>query len=214
MDQGTMPGREGPRALVVACLLSPLAAAGEDVIEHVVVTAPLHKTAAETALPATVLTGDELRDKATNTIGETLSLEPGISSSSFGPGVGQPIIRGQGGPRVSVIQNGILIRDAASVSADHASAPDHTELALEYRHDTVNDQNTVVGVLDTGAGGLGFHLDGSYRKSNDVRIPGEAIDLPDGDVEDNTDGFIANSDIEASSVAAWRHQEEMAVKVS
>ena len=242
MDQGTMPGREGPRALVVACLLSPLAAAGEDVIEHVVVTAPLHKTAAETALPATVLTGDELRDKATNTIGETLSLEPGISSSSFGPGVGQPIIRGQGGPRVSVIQNGILIRDAASVSADHAnatepllaesievirgpatllygsgtiggvvnvidnripaSAPDHTELALEYRHDTVNDQNTVVGVLDTGAGGLGFHLDGSYRKSNDVRIPGEAIDLPDGDVEDNTDGFIANSDIEASSVAA------------
>lgn len=228
-------------AVVIACLLSPLAAGEEDVpMEHVFVTAPLHKTAAETALPVTVLTGDELRDKAKNTIGETLSMEPGIASSSFGPGVGQPIIRGQGGPRVSVIQNGIVIRDASSVSADHANAtepllaesievirgpatllygsgtiggvvnvidnripasvPESTELGLEYRHNTVNDQNTAVGVLDTGVGGFGFHLDGSYRKSNDVRIPGPAVDLPGEAGEESTDGFIANSDMEASSV--------------
>ena len=73
-------------AVVIACLLSPLAAGEEDVpMEHVFVTAPLHKTAAETALPVTVLTGDELRDKAKNTIGETLSMEPGIASPSSGP---------------------------------------------------------------------------------------------------------------------------------
>jgi iron complex outermembrane receptor protein len=228
---------------MAGCLLAPACLAEDEAqIEHVIVTAPLHKTEAETALPVTVLAGDELRDKAKNTIGETLNLEPGISSSSFGPGVGQPIIRGQGGNRVSVIQNGIVIRDAASISPDHANAteallaesievirgpatllygsgtiggvvnvidnripsstPEFTELSLEYRHDTVNDQNTVVGALDTGTGPFALHLDGSYRKSNDVRIPGQAIDVPGEDVDENTDGFIGNSNAEANSATA------------
>lgn len=91
-------------------------------MEHVLVTTPLHKETAATALPFTVLSGKQLRRLAATTIGDTLSTLPGISSASFGPGVGQPIIRGQGGPRVLVLQNGTSSADAARASQDHANA--------------------------------------------------------------------------------------------
>lgn len=67
-----------------------------------------------------VLTDEELRERAGNTIGETLRLEPGISSTAFGPGAGRPIIRGLGGDRIRVLQDGIGSFDAAQTSPDHA----------------------------------------------------------------------------------------------
>ena len=57
-------------------------------MEHVLVSVPLHKQEAETALPVTVLTGDELTRTVASTIGETLSNKPGLANASFGPGVG------------------------------------------------------------------------------------------------------------------------------
>lgn len=94
----------------------------ERLIEHVLVTMPLHKETAETALPFTVVSGDELRRSAGATIGKTLANLPGISNASFGPGVGQPVIRGQQGPRVRVLQNGTTSADASKASQDHANA--------------------------------------------------------------------------------------------
>ena len=94
----------------------------DSTVEHVLVTAPLHKTEAETAMPVLSLAGDELRNVVSSSIGETLSFEPGISSASFGPGVGRPVIRGQTGPRVLVLQNGLSTQDVSSLSPDHASA--------------------------------------------------------------------------------------------
>ena len=59
--------------------------------ETVVVTAPLQETALQTATPMNVLTGDDLRVKVGDTIGDTLKNEPGVNSQSFGPGVGTPV---------------------------------------------------------------------------------------------------------------------------
>jgi iron complex outermembrane recepter protein len=89
-------------------------------IEDVIVSAPLHKTAAETALPVTVINGAELQQRAAGSIGATLDSSPGLANASFGPGVGQPVIRGQQGPRVQVLENGAASGDASGVSADHA----------------------------------------------------------------------------------------------
>jgi iron complex outermembrane receptor protein len=91
-------------------------------MEHVLVSVPLHKKTAETALPVTVLSGDELSRAAAATIGDTLSNTPGLANASFGPGVGQPVIRGQQGARVTVLQNGTGSADASNLSADHAVA--------------------------------------------------------------------------------------------
>ena len=108
-----------PLAVAVA---AATAAAEPLPMEHVLVSVPLHKQEAETALPVTVLTGDELTRNVAGTIGETLANKPGLANASFGPGVGQPVIRGQQGPRVTVLQNGTSSADASNISADHAVA--------------------------------------------------------------------------------------------
>jgi len=91
-------------------------------LEPIIVTSPLRLTPAESAVPVTVLKDDELRLKTGHSIGETLKNELGISSQSFGPGVGTPVIRGQAGPRVRVLHNGIGSNDVSAISPDHATS--------------------------------------------------------------------------------------------
>lgn len=111
------------RISAALALVSAAAVGGESpAMEHVLVTVPLHKKTSETALPVTVLSGDALKRSAGSTIGETLTLQPGLNNASFGPGVGQPVIRGQQGARVTVLQNGTVSADASNLSADHAVA--------------------------------------------------------------------------------------------
>ncbi|MDD5461791.1 MAG: TonB-dependent receptor [Methylococcales bacterium] len=90
----------------------------------VVNSAGIKQTTSKSARPVTVLSGDELRTKIGQTIGDTLKDEPGINSQSFGPGVGMPVIRGQSGPRVRVLQNSLGNNDASSLSPDHANGVD------------------------------------------------------------------------------------------
>lgn len=108
-------------ALTLAVAASP-ALTDTPAIEHVLVSVPIHKKTAETALPVTVLSGDQLKREAAATIGDTLANTPGLANASFGPAVGQPVIRGQQGARVTVLQNGTSSADVANTSADHAIA--------------------------------------------------------------------------------------------
>ena len=96
--------------------------AQEDRMEHVLVSVPVHRKAAETNLPVTVMSGEELRRAAAASIGETLGNKPGIANASFGPGVGRPVIRGQQGPRAVTLQNGTSSADVSSLSPDHTVA--------------------------------------------------------------------------------------------
>lgn len=111
--------------LIALATFSQLAQSGETKpheLDTLIISAPLHKQSAETALPVNILSGNTLRQKAASTIGKTLEAEPGINNSSFGPGVGLPVIRGQGGARVRVMQDGIGSQDVSTISADHASS--------------------------------------------------------------------------------------------
>ena len=72
--------------------------------------------------PDIVLEGSELRRKRGSNIGDTLSQSLGVSSSSFGPGAGRPIIRGLDGPRIRVLESGIGTGDLSIVSPDHVVA--------------------------------------------------------------------------------------------
>src|SRR6185369_16861254 len=73
----------------------------------------------EMAQPASVLRGERLQRRQSTTLGDTLSSEPGVQSSSFGPGAGRPIIRGMDGPRVRVMDGGMGTLDASTISPDH-----------------------------------------------------------------------------------------------
>ena len=87
-------------------------------------TGLFRQSADELVHPVDIVTGDELESRRRGTLGEVLEHRPGIANGSFGPGAGRPIIRGQGGPRVQVLDNGISTMDASSISPDHAVAVD------------------------------------------------------------------------------------------
>ncbi len=89
-------------------------------LEITVSASPLGRTADELVQPIVVLADEELANKRRSSIGETLEQELGVSTTDFGTGAGRPVIRGQAGPRVEVLNNGISTMDAASVSPDHA----------------------------------------------------------------------------------------------
>ena len=107
-------------ATLVGAASHAMAQNSNERMEHVLVSVPIHKKTSETALPVTVLSGDELRRAVGSTIGETLGTTPGVASASFGPGVGRPVIRGQQGARAVTLNNGIAAADASSLSPDHA----------------------------------------------------------------------------------------------
>lgn len=89
--------------------------------EEVIVTSTaLRESPLEVAQPTTVVAGDELRRQIAASIGETLSSELGVSSTYFGPSASRPVIRGLGGDRVQVLQDGLAALDVSSLSQDHA----------------------------------------------------------------------------------------------
>lgn len=87
--------------------------------EVVVSSEPLPQTLLEFLEPATVLRGKELQTKAQGSLGATLASEAGISASGFGPGASRPIVRGLGGDRVKILENGIGSQDVSNTSPDH-----------------------------------------------------------------------------------------------
>jgi len=89
--------------------------------ETIVISAnPLNKTALESTQPVNIISGDELQQKHSQSLGETLSLEPGINNTHYTAGAGSPIIRGLDGPRVKITQNGLDTGDVSRGSPDHA----------------------------------------------------------------------------------------------
>lgn len=116
-------------AAVAALSIAPVISVAQDdsdahhSIDQIIVTAtPLSRTVEELAQPTSVLYGDELAKKQSTSIGETLSQEPGISSTYFGPISSRPVIRGQFGERVRVLTNGLDTLDASALSEDHQVA--------------------------------------------------------------------------------------------
>ena len=115
---------------VLLCALTSASAIAEtehkhlNIIEEIVVSAPFEKSAADSALPLSVLSGEALREKVSISLGASLQDELGMANASFGTGVGQPIIRGQTAGRVKVLQNSVGVTDAATISPDHLNSVD------------------------------------------------------------------------------------------
>jgi iron complex outermembrane receptor protein len=126
---------------VLAALTSPLSFAGESAANKEIITKidlstvavtgnPLGLDADQLIVPVTVLNGRELSLKRESTLGETLNGIPGVSSTSFGPNASRPVIRGLDAERVRIMQNGVGVVDASSLSFDHAVSVD--PLVIEH----------------------------------------------------------------------------------
>lgn len=72
------------------------------------------------AKPLTVMGAEALSRRQASTLGETLRGLPGVAATGFGPHASRPIIRGQDGDRVKILQNSAPVADASAMSFDHA----------------------------------------------------------------------------------------------
>lgn len=140
-------------------------------IEEIIVSAPFEGTVADTVLPIGVLSGEELREKVANTLGETLRNEVGINNASFGPGLGHPVIRGQSGSRVNILINSVGVTDASNQSPDHAEA---VEVAMADRVEVIRGPATLL----YGSGAVGGIIN-----VIDNRIPSQLVDSPEFAIE-------------------------------
>jgi iron complex outermembrane recepter protein len=193
----------------VALALSAARAQAQErdaVIEEIIVSSPLHRGQAETVLPVNVVAGEELQRKLRSTLGETLQQEMGLTYASFGPGVGQPVIRGQGAPRVMVLANGMPVGDASNTSQDHANG---IEPVLAERIEVLRGPATllfgsgaiggVVNVIDSRVPrAVPESLTGAIehrRASNaDARVTAGRLETGSGRLAVHVDGFAREND--------------------
>lgn len=94
-------------------------------LDHVPITAnPLGVGSDALVVPVSVLSGRELSLRRESTLGDTLNGLPGVSATHFGPNASRPVIRGLDAERVRIMQNGLGVLDASSLSFDHAVTVD------------------------------------------------------------------------------------------
>ena len=109
----------------LCALVLPASWAEDKNLEKIVVNAdPLNRGLNELMSPVQVLSDDELQARNSASIGETLSQSAGIHNAGYGSAVGRPVMRGLGGARVKVMQNGVDSMDVATISPDHGVAVD------------------------------------------------------------------------------------------
>lgn len=157
------------------------------------------------------LQGDALVADMRGQIGETLAKLPGVSASSFAPGVSRPVLRGLDGDRIRVLVDGIGSVDASTVSADHAVVFD--PLTVDHI-DVVHGPGTLI-FGGQAIGGAVNALDkriprsvpetisataiGGYGTAGREWSAGGAIDVP------LTGSLVAHAD------ASWRRSRDLRI---
>ncbi|WP_168542372.1 zinc piracy TonB-dependent receptor ZnuD [Acinetobacter sp. A2] len=112
----------------IFAVLSPAAFANTDAtntqLETIQLQAhPLVQTAADFAVADHVIDQKTLAERGT-TIGDAMADELGVYSNQYGSGSSRPVIRGQDGPRVKVLQHASETADVSTLSPDHAVTVD------------------------------------------------------------------------------------------
>ncbi|HVS31721.1 MAG TPA: TonB-dependent receptor [Thermoanaerobaculia bacterium] len=155
--------------------------------EEIVVTAtPGSRGSSEVVQPVNVLTAEDLSARMQPTLGETLAQEPGVSSTYFGPGSSRPVIRGLGGDRIRILEEGIGTGDASNVSPDHAVSVDPSSAE---RIEIVRGPATLL-YGSNAIGGVVNVLDNRVPSSVPTEITGRA-ELRLGSVADERGGSLS-----------------------
>lgn len=155
--------------------------------------------------PNKVLSGDELQNKLSGTLGATLANELGVSATGYGAGASRPVIRGLEGARVQILQNGLSVGDVSSISADHAVAnpmqnTHQIEIlrgasALMYGSGSSGGLINVVNdrIVTSMPDALSGAFNTSYETANQGKTGNMELDAPAGPLALHLDSTISNS---------------------
>ena len=173
-------------AQVVNFTLEPAA------VENILVTANALRTSVlESVTPVSVISHEQLATKQAATLGDTLKQVPGVHSTYFSAVSSSPIIRGNDGPRVKIVQNSL---DAADVSR---IGPDHN-VAVGVAGATQIEVLRGPATLQYGSGAIG-----GVVNVVDNRIPSEVNEGVSGEFNANystvNDGTFASGLVNAGS---------------
>ncbi|HJU73799.1 MAG TPA: TonB-dependent receptor [Gemmatimonadaceae bacterium] len=90
-----------------------------------IVTGTLSERGGEQVLsPTASLSGAELDRNLAGTVAATVAAQPGVSLTGIGPSTARPVIRGLGGDRILILEDGQRPGDMSAMSGDHAVAID------------------------------------------------------------------------------------------
>ncbi len=160
-------------------------------LEPVTVTASRQALAVQTSpLPASALSGDELRQAQGVSLAHVVEALPGVRTLSTGAQIGKPVIRGFSGPRVLVLENGSRLEDYSWSDEDGPSVETAFVRRIElirgpasvlYGSDAVGGVINVVPeqLPDATGGGPGFIRTGFTLSaaSNNIEIsPGVRVE--------------------------------------
>ena len=160
-------------------------------VEQVTITAdPLNSIDSHFAAPTTVLDKDELNKQSTRSIGETVANQPGVNASDFGASVGRPVIRGQSGGRVRVLEDGIGTLDISTISGDHGVS---VESIFAEQVEILRGPATLL--YGSGAsGGLVNVVNGRILSEMPAAVTGDAYI----DYDSASDGWMAAAKLDAA----------------
>lgn len=190
--------------LAVSALYAQAAAAQTQQLKEVTITGnPLG--ASDLIAPSAQYSGDGLLLRSKTTLGETLDGTPGVSSTYFGPNASRPIIRGQDGDRIRILNNGGALLDVSNLSYDHAVTADPISIerievlrgpgALQYGGSAVGG---VVNVIDNriprealfdAKGGAGGKADMGLATGNREKAAGALIEAGNNRFTVHVDAF-------------------------
>lgn len=91
-------------------------------VDIVVADVPRTRLSQDSTRVTTVLRGQELNRRLDLTIASTLEGQAGVAVASNGPATARPVIRGLGGDRILILEDGGRIGDLSFASPDHAVA--------------------------------------------------------------------------------------------
>ncbi len=167
--------------------ISPASSTTNRLDEVIVTASPFQQTLFDQAQPVSVLSGQPLKLKIAPTLGETLSGESGISSSSFSAGASRPIIRGLADNRVLILNNGTDVFDVSNLSPDHAPT---VNALISQKIEVVRGPATIL---------YGSNAIGGVVNVVDNRIPTE---VPSQPITGELDSRFNSADLERSGAGS------------
>jgi iron complex outermembrane recepter protein len=160
----------------------------------------------ELTRPVRTITGTELRQQLGRTLAETIVNEPGMSQRSMGSAPARPVLRGLGGDRLLILEDGNRTGDMSSSAPDHAVAIDPMNAErieiIRGPASLIYGSNTLGGVINVSRGQIPTVLTEHLHGSGSLQLESVNTGVGTGFNIEGTEGKItARADLSARTAS-------------